>query len=664
MVSNLLLDDCDKEKMEKLNNILPNIGKKWNYYNECQSCNIEFGNISNRDHHCRCCGKSYCKDCSNNKIYLPECILDFPDEKDTYNSKYNYFMSYLYNSSHGTLQKTVCNECYKKLIKINKIAKWISLLKFMPFNKLHELMIVSKDFYDAVLILLFKFKLIQYKENFDSWDIGILKSSSKFLLNHSEWIKTCIKIMIHEHYSTCESSFNINQLLNNNSDNKINCSNIFCSLLCKKKLNIYDFIEILNYLVIHNNVNNVFWTSSPLKFLMKIIINNISHPNIITINNVTPILLRNLIDLTISDEKNIDNDVIFPIFDLILIDKKKTEDVCNLLNIITVDCDKCNNLNHILNQYINIKKHHDININDDIYTEKQRKMFDFIVHIYYNNNLGFINSYLPSPYFLDSDFEISEVIESRKRDKDIILTMKIKHKDGFTITKKKIIIKKVDDLEIYYMNHFIKIMTDKVYAYNLRFNNQIMDFPTCDIRMISPKFCVIEIPCESWYLNYLHMNNISLKEFIIDINMNKTVEKMIKTFSSNLQLYVLFTHIFDLERNNKNSLMINDKGQIFLSYHEIKQRNKVSKTMTSLLTNNYRKVKVPEFLCNILGPINGHIHTNFINNTIQHMNMLYVHQNFIKSYLSLMNINTFMINEKIHDCKNISDILISYDMLK
>ena len=138
-------DDNNQKLISDVNKFLPKVEKKWSYADECNSCGTIFGNLYNRQHHCRSCGRSFCWNCCHNTIYIPVDIVESPEEEKTYKKKINEIMKYMYNNSLiENSKKVVCNNCHSKLLMLNKIRTYICILGYCDYKSLFKFMGVSK----------------------------------------------------------------------------------------------------------------------------------------------------------------------------------------------------------------------------------------------------------------------------------------------------------------------------------------------------------------------------------------------------------------------------------------------------------------------------------------------------------------------------------------
>jgi hypothetical protein len=665
-MNNIFFDNNNSKFILDAQKFYPKIEKHWVYTNTCQSCNSIFGTVINRQHHCRSCGKSYCWECCHNTINLPKDLIDFPKDDETYQKKINKLVGYVYNIYEKS-KKIVCNSCHSKLLNFNKIKIYIHMFEFCDMKTLLKITSVSKNFYNASIYWILKFKKIQYipTSKFTNWELNMLNDNSLYFNEHSSWIKSSIRGFIYEKYE-CDfkkkSILSLEKIIVNLSENRnTECSKIYCSLKCKHVINIYDLIEIFeNVLYYEKNYKNIFWDNYSLRSIIKMTIDKSNQPNNQIIKKALPIMIKIIIKLLelLNDKNNIDLDFIFVIFEFLILEQKKISYILNELDIIKNDIkyEKSTNLFiFCLEKYVEKKK---IVLKDELI--KIKKLRDFTVNIYYNNNLNYINSLLPIPYYFDLDMQIIEINEIIKyknnndNDSGIIMNVKIKYllDDNLKEREKKILIKKVYDCDEYYINNLFKILNDKIYSYNIKLQIMIPEIPICDIMMISANYSILEIPGDCIYLSNLYEKNFSIKNYVYDNNLDKTVEKIIKNYSISLSYFCAIAYSFGIDIKNYNSILINKKGQLFFGNY---------KKFYDCINSN---INVTKSMIDILGSKNDKQFLEFAKKTIELFNVISVHDDFINCYIKIfkelrelreLRENIYFEEKTINDIKIIND---------
>lgn len=185
-----------------MNSMYPKISKTWiddSLVKKCQSCSTDFG-IFTRKHHCRACGNVFCHTCCNKYMDIPNNLIDKPEEINNISQKITK-MIYFFKKDTRCL---VCESCFRKIKNLLNIEYLIKICEFMDLKQLFKIIRVSKNWHNAVIHMLSKFRNIQYlpsDSSFNSWESNILWDSRRLLMNHSIWLISLIKSVIGSYYS-------------------------------------------------------------------------------------------------------------------------------------------------------------------------------------------------------------------------------------------------------------------------------------------------------------------------------------------------------------------------------------------------------------------------------------------------------------------------------
>lgn len=641
--------DNDFKYIKTINNILPVVEKKWVYNDNCYKCNSEFGSIMNRQHHCRCCGKSFCWNCCHNKIDFSEDLIGSPKEEKTYKKSLNSFFGYKKRDDDN---KLVCDICYSKLWNINKLEVHIIICGFLDLRDLLNVMSVSKKYYDSSIYWLYKFRKIQinHESQLNKWESNILKSSIKYFYGHSVWIKESIKVYLIERYNQNEniSTLSFDAIVSCISNNKnISCESMNCYKCCQNSLNVYDLIEVIENIVYLENKNSkIFWKNYGLRSNLKMIIQKISQPNNSIIRKILPLFTILLLKL-LNTAEEIDFEFVHMLFDFILLDSKK---ICFILNDIELlKNSKYNNENSSINFISCLEKYiekKNINIKDILL--KLKNLRDFTVNIYYYHNLSNINSKLPLIYYFDYDMEIIEInqtmiYKNNQNSQDYALFVSAKVKYLSKTINKKFLIRRTANFNEYYISNLMKILRDKMTKYTIENGFLMCDVPICDVILISNNFLVVELPDEGVFLSDLYSKRMNLKDYLCHTASSKTVEKMMNNFISSLSFMTVLGCSFNLKIKDPLCVMINKKEQVFITNHN--QINE-DEWQNSLYVINS--------MIDILGPRKGYHFEKFAKKTIELYDILRIQNNFINSYMRVIfeNLDTIYFEKKsINDIK-------------
>jgi hypothetical protein len=628
----------DNKIIKDINKFLPNIEKDWVYTTCCQSCNSVFGSIINRQHHCRCCGRSFCWECCHNNIEIPIDILNVPKEQNTYKKDIKKMIGYFANYYENT-KKVVCNNCHSKLLNLNKIKIFIHILGFCDIDTLHKTLLVSKKFYHSSIYWLFNFKNIQYKSlNYNKWDLNMLKSTAKYINQHNIWIKTLFKAYIYEMYIYNKSRFDVEKILHDAfNDKNINCDKMYCSLLCCQKMNIYDLIEIIENIINYEKTEKImFWENLPLKINLRTLIDNISYSNNSTINNLFHTIMITLSKFVSTKKENVDLDMIFKLFDLILLDSRKIARIIYESDIFNLN----NTFIEILELYVVHKK---ILLDDELI--KFKKIRDFVTTLYHCNinnlnNIYYLNNintkYLPIAYIFDFDVEIVEILEITNKNSDIYLRVKIRYTTNMREEIKKILIKKILNYNEYHYNNLIKYIYDRTYLYFIKKQILMPELNICINRIINKNYMLTEINDSDISMIEIKNKNMTINDYIYKNNICKTVEKMLYNYSFSLSFLCVICYLLNLNIKNTDNVFLDRNGKLYVIQYDFVNHK----------TNN---IFVTKTLCSILGFKGGDYYTEYEKQVIEMLNSVKINEYFIESYIRLHEIQDL---NKSHLIKN------------
>ena len=372
----------------KLNTIYPISNDKWidsNIILKCQLCSSLFGFFV-RKHHCRACGRVFCSDCCYKTIKIPENFIIKPKEDDTITQNIsNTFKWFIHKN-----EDLVCNECYSKIFKLNKITDLIKICEFLDFESLNTLLFVSNDWYNACIHQLSKFREIQYIDPhklFSEWQKNIVWLSKELFVGHN--ILIIIKSGFQIFYEKNDNKIlkEIFKLLNN-TNKIISCRKAMCSRKCNIGYDILDFLEILKYVCILENSKKILWNSKELQILLLSFLKYIySIEQQITddlsekTKYIIPLFCSIFCSLSSVKRDTINLNFIYKVFDIIFDNDTKIKNLALELNYIENLNNECiGNINFIeYTRYYTTQK--SINIDKNI-----QKMILVIKEIYKSSN--------------------------------------------------------------------------------------------------------------------------------------------------------------------------------------------------------------------------------------------------------------------------------------
>lgn len=194
---------------------------------ECYSCHKEFGFFL-RKHHCRGCGHVFCDICSQWNIYYK------PIKPKTIISRklFSQFWLYPYNDS---IKHRSCQSCFNGFKKLSTICRIMKILELLPLTipELYQLKVVCRQWSNAIDMILFKFKEIQYTlplHCYSEVEKHMLYTNRYIIHGHNHYMK---------HLYMCFPNLRLEQT------KKIQCSFLLCKMPCKLNFDIEDILEIL-----------------------------------------------------------------------------------------------------------------------------------------------------------------------------------------------------------------------------------------------------------------------------------------------------------------------------------------------------------------------------------------------------------------------------------
>ena len=206
----------------------------------CYNCKKKFW-FYLRKHHCRSCGRIFCCYCTEKTYKLPKDLEKFPIEPNNWINSINNIILW-----KDTVKQRVCDKCYSRLYKINKVKNIINVFLILcsDLKDLYIYMQVCSDWNYASSYILSNFREIQYKLNYQKFSNNekkLLWINRYYLIGHSKWIAQLIKITNYKDEKYINELVKILKI----KDTKINCFYTMCSRSCSNKLLIEDVLDLL-----------------------------------------------------------------------------------------------------------------------------------------------------------------------------------------------------------------------------------------------------------------------------------------------------------------------------------------------------------------------------------------------------------------------------------
>ena len=578
-----------------------------NSVNSCHNCRNDF-TFLNRKHHCRLCGKIFCSLCCNYYIYtnLDNKLIIIED----------YLLECLnINNIKKNKKKKLCYQCYKLLLNIKQIAKFIKIFELLPINlkDIYKLLYINKIWNKSIVFYLNNFKNIQYcniSNCITNTQIQILNNNKLYICGHNKLITLFI---INHNWNNYTNSEIIN-ILNNLQIRRTYCKLLSCNNNCSEKLDNFDILHILKYTK-NKNIK---------LYLLNLLDKNLIHIYLPLLINYIENDSYNDYSITNYIIKNCNNislliELFFQMFIIINntnndIYKKSLQLIKD--NLIEQDYEKYNSIVNSIKLINLISNINNNNIKSDI-----KNINNFI-----KNNIVYIP--LHNEQIIDNISE--DIIIKNSNTKPLLI--KINFKNG---TYKSILFKN-EDLRIDYIISKIILLIKNILNENKIDTNLI----TYNILPINTTSGLIEIIEDSYTLYDIKKNlNLSLQNFILNNNKNQTIEIIKRKFSNSLSIYSVITYILGVGDRHLDNIMVTKNGVIFhIDYsfcigHDPKPF--------------FPSMRITDEMIDMIGGLHSNDYKKFINNCNIYYNCIRKNTNIISLYIFLLNdINKIIFNVK------------------
>ena len=566
-----------------------------NSVNSCHNCKNEF-TFLNRRHHCRLCGKIFCNLCSNfyintnlnNKLII---IEDFLIECLNINDIIKY------------KKKKLCYQCYKLLLNIKQIARFIKIFELLPINikDIYKLLYVNKIWNKSIVFYLNNFKNIQYSNisnTITHTQIRMLNNNKLYICGHNKLITLFI---INHNWNNYTKSEIIN-ILDNLQIKRTCCKLLMCKNNCTEKLNNFNILHILKYTKNKNIKSYVLnlLDKNLIHIFLPLLINYIENDYDYSI---TYYIIENCNNISLLIE------LFFQMF--IIINNTNNDIYKKSLQLIKDNLIK-NNFNKyhsIINSIKLINLLSNININNiknDI-----KNINNFI-----KNNTIYIP--LNNENIVESISE--DIIIKNSNTKPLLIKIKFKNN-----TYKSILFKK-EDLRIDYIISKIILLIKNILKTNKIDTNLI----TYNILPINSTSGLIEIIDDSYTLYDIKKNlKLSLQNFILNNNKNQTIEIIKRRFSNSLSIYSVITYVLGVGDRHLDNIMVTKNGIIFhIDYSFcIGQDPKPF----------FPSMRITDEMIDMIGGLNSNDYKKFINNCNTYYNCIRKNTDIISLYIFLLN---------------------------
>ena len=666
----------ENDFMQKhLNKIYPKETSKWidsKLVTNCQGCKIKFSGLifGISKHHCRACGGVFCGSCCFQYINIPKKYIHIPKEDENYTQ-------YIKNTIRKILiskESLVCTECFAKVSNLNKISNLISIFEYLDLESLHNILylcinwykynttsinttsintnIFRKNWYNATIHQLSKFRVMQYSYSFNlynEWELNILWLSRSLLLGHDNWLMSLTKGIIQKYYYTLNNDL-LKQIkiLMNNSIKKKSCFYMMCSRKCNINLDIFDFIEILKFIITLENTitvksNKLIWQNKYIKdfliFLLKKLYVDIGIDEDIILN-IIPLISLIFIELMDGDYNIIDFSFLKKIFDELCSNHDISMNFMLEINYLDgLSIKSIGVLNFIKFMKIYLNDVFDINIFKQIELMKET-----ISVITKDSQIDKI--LLPILYPLDLNYRIISIYsitEIKSNTCPLLLNVNICEKGSsihksvkFFIKKDKVLRKEmlvscvINILQYKLKQHAIKKRIDKCSKYE--------KVPTYKIIMISSDIGIIEFVNDSITLRDVGKLGFDIQEYILNQECNKseTLHTIKQRFLKNLAISSCLSYLLGIYDRHLDNIMINKKGQIFhIDFGYIMD----SPSSHILNTPN---IKMTSDMIKFMGGDDGEYYKNFKEYLVKIYDIMRLYKNIIINYYEMIGKEKFL----------------------
>lgn len=189
----------------------------------CHNCGYCFGFFV-RKHHCRCCGKIFCGQCTSQTAVIPTSI---------YISK-----------NIVEVEERVCSCCYHKIKDFRELSQKYFILSSLPLN-IKELSVIAsvnkcwkKCFYFYQNLLWNSI----HKQTASPVDLSILWNNRFLLSGHSNWV---VYLSTQQHLLfTGEKEKQLLQIINDDKRH-LSCEHLHCGPDCRRQISVDHLFKIL-----------------------------------------------------------------------------------------------------------------------------------------------------------------------------------------------------------------------------------------------------------------------------------------------------------------------------------------------------------------------------------------------------------------------------------
>ena len=659
--------------------IYPKNTSEWvdsNKVTKCQSCPTKFS-LFVRKHHCRACGGVFCYYCCNKYTKIPNKLVEVPKESELLTIYLKNSITKLAGKYDDTVS-LVCNECNNKISNLNNIQYIIHICEFLALEDLYNIMLINKQWYNASVHYLSKFRNIQYKtpdHAYSQWECEMVWNIKEILLGHNSWFNILVKTAIVNNIVYKKDNMDeLLNIINKYTNNKnTNCWYLMCSRKCNLQVDQIDFIDIIQYISLIPNFYNILWASDKLiniLYILASIVNkdSFNKNNFIIVPYLVSsfkMLIQKTPDYLLISAKSVkSNDFFNKIFNCFTIDNLYKQVDENMLILLSFEYnyfknkkiqeESDNKITNIINLYLKsllaqyAATNYSITTNPE--TFELKNMINKTINIF--NRLSIEKHHilssldtgsLPIIYPFNTRYLITDIIkinELQSSSCPLLITVMIQdNKFKSTKIEKKIILKTDANLrKEHIVSSLIIILQNKLIQ---QMNRGRIDFfepiPTYKIIMINSDIGVIEFLDDCLTLKNISSKKYTLQNYILDNNKNSLIKTIKERFAKSLAISSCLSYVLGLGDRHASNIMVSKSGHIIhIDYGYI-----LENPIHSTIVNN-PIIRISNEMIDFLGGWNSEYYDLFKNYIIKVFDIIRLYSDIIINYYNILAIENII----------------------